>query len=493
MNSLKLLSIFIFSTIICIATNGQDLDYSIDQNFNSGLSLTRGTVGDMVLLENNQFIIIGSFTSFSEVCCSALFNSNGSLQTNLGIGGQEISIYNNTILQYGNVIRRFTFGSQTLLIESFDFEFQKSPYNGFLSNEVLDALIEPDDNILAAGRFFTDSLDISPETIRQLCRIDSTGAPDPDFPMLHCAAPMDAFIRDMEMLSDGSYILTGLFTEFGGYAYHQVGKLNPDFSVDTTFVNSFAPGGQISILYVDSQDRIWINAFSSNLIGEPPFFGTKLIRLLANGEVDNDFTRPDLYHPLTAVSLMDGFVNDIVEMPDGKFILAGGFTAINDQERLCIVMIEDDGTVVDGTLGNIGPDEAVWGSVERFPLISNIRLLDDGKLLLGGSFSSFGGEDYHCLVRLQPQPVTTSVQIKKQGLVIYPNPATGHFTIRLPDGEGPFVKVEIFDLHGRVLRQWTAQSEFGGSYSVEGLSAGVYVVKVDTGENRFSQKLIVRP
>ena len=474
----------------------QELEYVIDESFTTGEFYTSGGIADLLLHDDGKVLVSGGFSPIAEATSTTIVGYFGNILynglTSTGLGHPKNFHYRQMYLQCGiSIIGVNNIPNGT--DQSFKFEFQKSAYNGFLGNDVLDAIVEPDDNILAAGRFFTDSLDISPETIRQLCRIDSTGAPDPDFPMLHCAAPMDAFIRDMEMLSDGSYILTGLFTEFGGYAYHQVGKLNPDFSVDTTFVNSFAPGGQISILYVDSQDRIWINAFSSNLIGEPPFFGTKLIRLLANGEVDNDFTRPDLYHPLTAVSLMDGFVNDIVEMPDGKFILAGGFTAINDQERLCIVMIEDDGTVVDGTLGNIGPDEAVWGSVERFPLISNIRLLDDGKLLLGGSFSSFGGEDYHCLVRLQPQPVTTSVQIKKQGLVIYPNPATGHFTIRLPDGEGPFVKVEIFDLHGRVLRQWTAQSEFGGFYSVEGLSAGVYVVKVDTGENRFSQKLIVRP
>ena len=489
MNSLKLLSIFIFSTIICIATNGQDLDYSIDQNFNSGLSLTRGTVGDMVLLENNQFIIIGSFTSFSEVCCSALFNSNGSLQTNLGIGGQEISIYNNTILQYGNVIRRFTFGSQTLLIESFDFEFQKSPYNGFLSNEVLDALIEPDDNILAAGRFFTDSLDISPETIRQLCRIDSTGAPDPGFPMLHCATPEDAFVRDMEMLSDGSYILTGFFTEFGGYPYNQVGKLNPDFSVDTTFINSFEEGGIGFIKLIDSQDRIWLRMSSSNLIGEAPFFGSSVVRLLPDGSVDPNFVRPLLLNPNGASGL--GRMNDIVELPNGNFILVGVFYEVSGHPRKHIVMLEDNGTVIEGVFESFGPDEAVWGSWNNIPALTSISLLDDGKILLGGQFSSFGGEPYSCLVRLQPQPVTTSDQIKKQGLVIYPNPATGHFTLRLPDGESPVKIVEIFDLHGRVLRQWRTPSVFGGSYSVEGLAAGVYVVKVETLQSRYSQKLIV--
>jgi hypothetical protein len=474
----------------------QELEYVIDESFTTGEFYTSGGIADLLLHDDGKVLVSGGFSPIAEATSTTIVGYFGNILynglTSTGLGHPKNFHYRQMYLQCGiSIIGVNNIPNGT--DQSFKFEFQKSAYNGFLGNDVLDAIVEPDDNILAAGRFFTDSLDISPETIRQLCRIDSTGAPDLNFPMLHCAEPVDAYVHEMDTLSDGSFILSGHFFEFGGFDYNQVGKLNPDFSVDTTFINSFEPGGELMIIHVDSQDRIWANAFSSTLIGETPIpFSINLIRLLANGEVDVNFNPPDLYHLLGSISPL-GWVNDIVEMPDGTFILAGGFTSINGQERQCIAMIEDDGTVVDGVIGNIGPDEAVWGSVERTPVITNIRLLDDGKLLLGGSFSSFGGEDYHCLIRLQPQPVTTTDQIKKQGLVIYPNPATGHFTLRLPDGEGLVRNVEIFDLHGRVLRQWTAPSEFGGFYSVEGLSAGVYVVKVDTGENRFSQKLIVRP
>ncbi len=75
---------------------------------------------------------------------------------------------------------------------------------------------------------------------------------------------------------------------------------------------------------------------------------------------------------------------------------------------------------------------------------------------------------------------------------IYPNPATGHFTLRMPEGEGSVVVVEIFDLNGKVLRQWNVQSEYDGSYSVEGLAAGIYLVKARSSRWVNTQKLVVQ-
>jgi len=128
--------------------------------------------------------------------------------------------------------------------------------------------------------------------------------------------------------------------------------------------------------------------------------------------------------------------------------------------------------------------------VERFPLISNIRLLDDGKLLLGGSFSSFGGEDYHCLVRLQPQPVGTNNAVKKEGLRLFPNPASGSFAIQVPAIHAGLLEIEIFDLSGRLVHAKTNHPS-DAAIEIEKLQAGVYVVKAQGAEGVYSGKLVV--
>ncbi len=477
---------------LSVSIQAQEMTFEIDEGFNTELMLNRGYVSDLITLDDNKFLIMGNFLGVmdSDICCSATFFQNGNLHINIGVGGQQASRYKNSFLQFGSAIRRFNLST---IDYTFGFEYQKSAYNGFLGNVALDALVDGDDRILIAGRYFTDSI-ISNNTasLRQLCRVDSTGAPDPDFPTLHCAEPLNAQVFRIDTLSDGSYILSGSFYEFGGYDYNHVGKLNPDFSVDTAFVNSFGEGDLAVTIGVDSQDRIWMLLLTVGLIGSPDDY-LHLIRMLPNGEIDPTFTPPVFYSQDFDGNTIQSGAADFLEMPDGRFILVGSMLEANGIPKKGIVMIEDDGTVVEDVFDNWGADEAVWGTYVRNPGISVIRALEDGKILLGGQFSSFGSEPYSCLVRLQPQTVSISNQINKNALKIYPNPATGHFILRMPDGEGHIVAVEIVDMDGRVLRQWTAPSGFGESYSVEGLSAGVYVVKVDTGDNRFSQKLIVRP
>ncbi len=487
--------LLIFWILSIVVSNAQNTHYEIDQVFTTGNFYSRGGITELLLHEDGRIVVSGNFSPPVEAGKVSILSENGNLLVNIGegqsIGPPHVYLYKNLYLSCGvQTIQAF---DETGTVYDFQFEYQKSAYNGFLDNVALDALVEIDDRILVAGRYFTDSINTNNiESLRQLCRVDSTGAPDPEFPMLHCAEPVNAQVFRINTLSDGSYILSGSFYEFGGYDYNHVGKLNPDFSVDTTFVNSFSEGGAGYLKFIDSQDRIWIQMeYVNDVEGNLPN-GSSFIRLLPDGSIDPTFQIPQLFTPHIPPD-QHGLINKVIDLGNGTFLVIGVFDAINGMQRKSIALINDDGSVVADIFENWGVDEATWGSWSQAPYLTDAELLPDGKILIGGQFSSFGGEPYSCLVRLQPQPVTTRDQIKKQGLVICPNPATGHFTLRLPDGEGQVEIVEIFDLHGRVLRQWSAASEFGGSYSVEGLSAGVYVVKVDTGENRFSQKLIVRP
>lgn len=477
--------------------HAQEMDYVIDESFNTGLFYSMGAIADLLLHDDGKVMVSGGFNGTAEASNSSLIDPFGNILYN-GITSWIISSpknfhYQQKYLKCGisNIFINYMYGGAD---NSFKFEFKKSAYNGFLGNNVLDAIVEPDDNILAAGRFFTDSMDISPETIRQLCRVDSTGAPDPDFPMLHCAEPMDAYIRDMETLSDGSIIITGLFTEIGGYVYNQVGKLNPDFSVDTTFVNSMAPGGEGGFIYIDSQDRIWLQMHSSNLIGEPPIWGSTIIRLLPDGNVDPDFVRPDLFKPYNLP--LPGTMTDIVEMPDGKFIITGNFTKVNDIDRQCIAMIEEDGTLVEGVFENIGPDEAIWGPANNNPVISRIRLLDDGKLLIGGGFSSFGGEPYSCLVRLQPQPVNTTNEEGRGKLRLWPNPSGSGLRpvvqVALPDHNERIIRIDISDLQGRMVQSKSPNQSMDYKIDIQDLQPGIYLVKAASEKGVYTQKLVVQ-
>lgn len=76
--------------------------------------------------------------------------------------------------------------------------------------------------------------------------------------------------------------------------------------------------------------------------------------------------------------------------PDGKILVGGGFTSYNGTPANKIIRLNSDGTV-DGTF-NIGTgfDLTVWA----------INLQSDGKILVGGDFTQYNGNSHLHLIRL---------------------------------------------------------------------------------------------
>ncbi|NEN25888.1 hypothetical protein G3O08_20565, partial [Cryomorpha ignava] len=402
--------IFILTIITCAGVApAQVIDYTIDPTFNSVTLFTRGKVSDIVLTSNNDYMIMGMF-SFQ----NGLIES-GSLITNAGqlvepnlAGTYSVANYQEKLLFYnpGMGISDY-FGFLT----PFFFEFQKGAYSGPLSDYVYDAMVTPDENILAAGRFFTDSTLLGTSeshlALRQLCMVDSTGAPVPDFPMLRCNQPVDATIRTLHKLSTGEYIISGHFAEVEGHPSHKIAKLNADFSVNEEFSSPFGSEGYLAwVHFVDSQDRLWVTkSLETELLGYPNY-SSRLVRLLPDGSVDESFQANvfttylgnDVNNPTspTATSPIA-----ILEDSDGTFILAGYFLDVNGVTYKRLMKIHDNGQIVPNAFGGMGADEAAWDDWWEPAVgpiagtgINKVLKLPDGKLLVGGQFSSFGGEPY---------------------------------------------------------------------------------------------------
>ena len=102
-----------------------------------------------------------------------------------------------------------------------------------------------------------------------------------------------------------------------------------------------------------------------------------------------------------------------------------------------------------------------------------------GRLYTPGSF---GG---------QAEPIATS----RPGVNLYPNPArAGRVTVQysLPHAEP--VRVTVLDVSGRAVRtQEIPATDRSGSFSVDvsGLNAGVYILKLESGTNNQTRKLVI--
>ncbi|WP_127846316.1 T9SS type A sorting domain-containing protein [Psychroflexus aestuariivivens] len=77
---------------------------------------------------------------------------------------------------------------------------------------------------------------------------------------------------------------------------------------------------------------------------------------------------------------------------------------------------------------------------------------------------------------------------KKQNISIYPNPSDLEINI---ETLAPIQNIKIYDLHGRiVLSQNNSDSNLNLKLDVSNLSKGIYLIKLETSEGQFTQKLI---
>lgn len=108
-----------------------------------------------------------------------------------------------------------------------------------------------------------------------------------------------------------------------------------------------------------------------------------IARLNFDGSTDYSF------NPGSGVS---GFVRAVALQPDGKILVGGGFDAVNGITRFSIARLLTNG-VVDPTFNP--------GSGANAP-IRAIAVQPDGKILIGGEFSAFGGTNVNYFARLNP-------------------------------------------------------------------------------------------
>jgi PKD repeat protein len=78
-------------------------------------------------------------------------------------------------------------------------------------------------------------------------------------------------------------------------------------------------------------------------------------------------------------------------------------------------------------------------------------------------------------------------------LTVYPNPGTGEITLKPDFGyEAESVAVAIYDFSGKLILNRDSKLSNGSYLQLNGLAAGVYLLRVSDGINEVSTKLLVQ-
>jgi uncharacterized delta-60 repeat protein len=138
----------------------------------------------------------------------------------------------------------------------------------------------------------------------------------------------------------------------------------PSFTWDDGFVFDFL---------IQPDDKVVVAGRFSDINGLP---ARGLIRLNADGSLDKDF--------LTALGLGpsdNSNIYRIVRQPDGKIVIVGDFTSVDDQPRNRVARLNPDGSLDTGFDPGGGPESTVFTAA----------VLSDGRIVLGGQFFRVSG------------------------------------------------------------------------------------------------------
>jgi uncharacterized delta-60 repeat protein len=357
-------------------------DGSLDLSFDTGNG-SNSTIKTVSLQPDGKIITGGGFSTFDGFARGriARLNSSGSLDKTFGgtsgfngnvnviviqsnnkiVVGGSFSSYNDTI---GNKIVRLNIDG------SVDTSFN----SGTGSNQGIDALVALSNGKYLIGGNFTT---YNGSTRNRIARLNANGSLDAAF---YSGTGFNGQVNTISVQSNGSYIIGGTFLSFDGIARNRIVRLDSNGVFDASFNPGSGLNSTVNTTAIQPDGKVLAGGDFTNFNGVT---NNRIVRLNFNGSLDVTFN---------IGSGFNGSVYSIVIQPDGKILVAGNFTTFNGITRNRIVRLNSDGTYDSTFNPGTGFNGLVW----------DIKLQPDGMIVVAGNFTSFNGITRNKILRLLP-------------------------------------------------------------------------------------------
>jgi uncharacterized delta-60 repeat protein len=362
-------------------------DGSLDSGFQYGLSGADNPVLAVALRSDGKMLIGGYFSRFNGVARNfiARLYADGALDSGFenGVSGADYTVYSLALQNDDKVLVGGYFdtvngvgrnGTARLNADgTLDRGFQNGlPGTGGQFRNFVDAVAEQSDGKLLVGGDFTKLNGVGRNRI---ARLNADGTLDSGF-QSGLSGP-DGDVNSVALQSDGKVLIGGYFTMVNGVARGRIARLNADGTVDNGFQNGL-PGADYSVnsVALQSDGKVLIGGYFTMVNG---VVRGRIARLNANGTVDNGFQNglPGVGPPFDRSS-----VDSIAVQSDGKVLIGGFFYTVNGEDRFGIARLNADGTLDSGFQN--GP----YGGVQD---VNSVKVQSDGKILIGGPFTTVNG------------------------------------------------------------------------------------------------------
>lgn len=201
----------------------------------------------------------------------------------------------------------------------------------------------------------------------------------------HNFARAIAFQPDGKFLVGGTAISSHGENDFALARYNSDGSLDMDFGVYgkavTNFLEVNSEQNYIHSIYVLPNGKIVV--FGTIGIGGGLSFTGAIVRYNANGTIDTSFGTNGKI--ISELFCYDRYGSKLIFQPDGKFILTAVKSYINAPDNIGIMRYTEDG-ILDPTFGTNGQIATSFGSGRSAPC--SIALKPDGKFVIAGGYTA---------------------------------------------------------------------------------------------------------
>jgi len=356
------------------------IDGSIDNTFEIGTGFSAGT-RSIKIQTDGKVLVVGDFTSYNSITRNRIvrLNTDGSLDNTFSIGtGLNNFVTSIEIQSDGKIIvvgEFITYNSnaRNRIVRlntdgSLDNTF--SIGTGF-NNIVQSTKIQTDGKLIAGGAF----TNYNGTGRNGIVRLNTDGSIDNTF---NIGTGFDNNVLSIEIQTDGKIIAGGFFTNYNGTGRNNLVRINTDGTVDTSFTIGTGFNSGTYSIKIQPDGKVLVGGLFTDYNGNAR---NRMVRLNTNGSIDNTFNIGTGFN---------GIINSLILQTDGKVLVVGDFTSYNSITRNRIVRLNTDGSL-DNTF-------SIGTGLNNFT--RPIEIQTDGKIIVGGSFTSYNGTGRNRIVRL---------------------------------------------------------------------------------------------
>jgi uncharacterized delta-60 repeat protein len=332
------------------------------------------------------------------------------------------------------------------------------------NNATVLAIALQDDGKPIVGGAFNSAAGIGHTNI---ARLNTDGTLDPGF----ANTSIDGTVQAVTLQLDGKILVGGYFMKVNSTTRNFIARLNADGTLDTTFKNGLKGGNNTVYSFAPlATGKILIaGAFST-------FNGTNrhnIARLNADGSLDFTFQN--------GLSGVNGSIYTMTVQADGKILIAGDYSSVNGTNRLRIARLNSDGTL-DPTFLN--------GMAGVNGIIFSLLAQPDGRILIGGRFTSVNGVSCDRIARLNSDG---SLDTAFSARVFSPDPANTYVGSMAIQNDGKIMIGGLFTAVNNgpasfIARLWGTQSPFIQHLEVLGSTATITLSLPPGTTNRVQYK-----